>query len=182
MWESLFSLQWATEQCIWAAPSKKSVFEYSQKCTHSDSFHACSQFHPGICSPLTHYLMSNDSISGQRRLWSECVEADLGLRCSHMPEDTFSHGAAHFIITKTYLYNVDPLKPYFYKVKLGFTGVYIIFLFLLKNIECGYSLEPPRWGGSNEYPQSMFWAEVWKIPEFFIWKCSFFGGEIFSIF
>ena len=25
-----------------------------------------------------------------------------------------------------------------------------------KNIDCGYSLEPPRWGGSNEYPQSMF--------------------------
>ena len=21
---------------------------------------------------------------------------------------------------------------------------------------CGYSLEPPRWGGSNKYPQSMF--------------------------
>ena len=50
----------------------------------------------------------------------------------------------------------DPLKPHFYIVKLGFTGVYIIFLFLLKNIDCGYSLEPPRRGGSNEYPQSMF--------------------------
>ena len=24
-----------------------------------------------------------------------------------------------------------------------------------KNIDCGYSLEPPRRGGSNEYPQSM---------------------------
>ena len=24
------------------------------------------------------------------------------------------------------------------------------------NIDCGYSLEPPRKGGSNEYPQSMF--------------------------
>ena len=31
-------------------------------------------------------------------------------------------------ITKTYLYNFDPLKPHFYIVKLGFTGVYIIFL------------------------------------------------------
>ena len=26
---------------------------------------------------------------------------------------------------------------------------------MLKNIDCGYSLEPPRRGGSNEYPQSM---------------------------
>ena len=29
-------------------------------------------------------------------------------------------------ITKTCLYNFDPLKPHFYLVKLGFTGVYII--------------------------------------------------------
>ena len=31
-------------------------------------------------------------------------------------------------ITKTYLYNFDPLKPQFHIVKLGFTWVYIIFL------------------------------------------------------
>ena len=31
-------------------------------------------------------------------------------------------------ITKTRLYNFDPLKPHFYTVNLGFTGVYIIFL------------------------------------------------------
>ena len=82
-------------------------------------------------------------------------------------------------ITKTCLYNFDPIKLHFYIVKLGFTGVYIIFLFLLKNIDCGYSLEPPLRGGSNEYPQSMFWAEIWKISEFFylkkfsFWKWNF---------
>ena len=59
------------------------------------------------------------------------------------------------IITKTYLYNFDHLKPHFYIVKLGLTRVYI-FLFLLKNIDCRYSLEPPQRGGSNENPQSMF--------------------------
>ena len=59
-------------------------------------------------------------------------------------------------ITKTRLYDFNPLKPHFYIVKLGFTGVYIIFLILLKYIDCGHSLEPPRRGGSNEYPQSMF--------------------------
>ena len=31
-------------------------------------------------------------------------------------------------ITKTCLYNFNPLKPHFYTVKLRFTGVYIIFL------------------------------------------------------
>ena len=32
----------------------------------------------------------------------------------------------------------------FYIEKLGFAGVYLFFLFLLQNIDCGYSLEPPR--------------------------------------
>ena len=31
-------------------------------------------------------------------------------------------------IMKTRLCSFDPLKPHFYTVKLGFTGVYIIFL------------------------------------------------------
>ena len=38
-----------------------------------------------------------------------------------------------------------------------------IFLISAQNIDCEYSLEPPRRGGSNEYPQSMFWAEIRKI-------------------
>ena len=38
-----------------------------------------------------------------------------------------------------------------------------IFLTSAQNIDCGYSLEPPRRGGSNEYPQFMFWAEIRKI-------------------
>ena len=29
-------------------------------------------------------------------------------------------------------------------------------------MNCGYTLEPPRRGGSNEYPKSMFWAEIRK--------------------
>ena len=40
----------------------------------------------------------------------------------------FFSGAVFFHITKTCLYNFDPLKLHFYIVKLGFTGVCIIFL------------------------------------------------------
>ena len=36
------------------------------------------------------------------------------------------------LITKTRLYNIDPLKPHFYIVKLGFTGVCIYFLIYAK--------------------------------------------------
>ena len=53
-------------------------------------------------------------------------------------------------IAKTRLYNVDPLKQHFDIVKLWLTGVNIFFLFSAQNIDCGYSLEPPRRGGSNE--------------------------------
>ena len=38
-----------------------------------------------------------------------------------------------------------------------------IFHISAQNIDCGYSLEPPQRGGSNEYPQFMFWAEIRKI-------------------
>ena len=70
------------------------------------------------------------------------------------------------IITKTYLYNFDPLKPHFYIVKLGFTGVYIIVLISVQNIDCGYSLEPPRRGGSNEYHNLCFEQKYEKYQNF----------------
>ena len=38
----------------------------------------------------------------------------------------------------------------------GIMGIYLIFLFLIQNIYCEYSLGPPRQAGSNVYPQLMF--------------------------
>ena len=52
-----------------------------------------------------------------------------------------------------------------------------------QNIDCGYSLEPPRGGSSNEYPQSMFWTEIRKLmyipvnPIYYI-KVGFKGVKI----
>ena len=60
-----------------------------------------------------------------------------------------------YSIAKTCLYNADPLKPKLYIVKLGFTGVYIIFLISAQKHRLCYSLEPPRRGGSYEYTQSI---------------------------
>ena len=37
-----------------------------------------------------------------------------------------------------------------------------IFHISAQNTDCGYSLEPPRWDGSNEYPQSMFMSRNMK--------------------
>ena len=41
--------------------------------------------------------------------------------------------------------------------------ILIFFLIFAQNIDCGYTLEPPRRGSSNEYPQSMFWSKIRKI-------------------
>ena len=60
------------------------------------------------------------------------------------------------LIMKTCPCNVYPLEPHFYITQPGYVGVYLFFLFLLQNIDCGYSLEQPRRGGSSMYPQSMF--------------------------
>ena len=38
-----------------------------------------------------------------------------------------------------------------------------IFHIPAQNIDSGHSLEPPRRGGSNEYPQSMFFGKIRKI-------------------
>ena len=128
--------------------------------------------HPRICSPL------NDSVRGcegpdqtvwmRRLIWAFAFriypKAHFRLARStytcyrdglyRHPFTRGNKGSSN--ITKTCLYNFDTLKPHFYIVKLGFTGVNIIFLISAQNIDCGYSLEPPRRGGSNEYPQSIF--------------------------
>ena len=49
-----------------------------------------------------------------------------------------------------------PTEPPFYIERLENAGVYLFFLFLFQNIDCGYSLELSRQGGSNVYPISMF--------------------------
>ena len=45
--------------------------------------------------------------------------------------------------------------------KCGF--FFFIFRIFAQNIDCGYTLEPSRRGGSNAYPQSMFWSKKRKI-------------------
>ena len=60
-----------------------------------------------------------------------------------------------------------------------------IFLTFAQNIDCGYTLEPPRPGGSNEYPQSMFWSKNKKNrythanPSFTIYSLH---GHVFLMF
>ena len=51
-----------------------------------------------------------------------------------------------------YILKISALKTENFQIKKNSD----IFLISAQNIYSGYSLEPPRRGGSNEYPQSMF--------------------------
>ena len=79
------------------------------------------------------------------------MHSDQTLHWAH-----FGQPRAQFLITITRLCKFDSLKLHFCIVKLGFTGVYIIFLISAQKHSLWYSLEPPRRGGSNEYHSLCF--------------------------
>ena len=68
-------------------------------------------------------------------------------------------GQAKDYITKTRLFKYIEI---FTSKKLKISDKTNIFHISAQNIDCGYSFEPPRRGDSNEYPQSMCWAEIRK--------------------
>ena len=84
-------------------------------------------------------------------------------------------------------YENTPIQIYriFYNLKRKFSGKNAtIFHISAQNIDCGYSLEPPRRGGSNENPQSMFLSRNKKNnvypckPQFFCIKVGLKGVKI----
>ena len=83
----------------------KGVFEHAQKVQiQIDPAH--SQSHPGICRLLIHSKVSKNCVGGRRWPRSDCASAqsDQGLRCPHMPEDTFSHGIAQIMLSVDVLF------------------------------------------------------------------------------
>ena len=45
---------------------------------------------------------------------------------------------------------------------------------IAQDIDCGYTLEQPHLGGSNEYPQSVFWIKNKKNKVFCLLEALFF--------
>ena len=95
-------------------------------------------------------------ILGSFNLYNNCIPIYVAFKETRNSENSITNPESIHIIRKTYPCNVNPLKPDFCIVKLGYTGVNLFFLFLLQNIDCCYSLERPHRGGSNVYPQAMF--------------------------
>ena len=54
---------------------------------------------------------------------------------------------------------ISPPKTESFQIK-----ILILFHISAQNIDCEYSLEPPRRGGSNEHPQPMFLRKIMYTP------------------
>ena len=80
----------------------------------------------------------------------------------------------------TNIYKISPPKTENFQIKKSDS-----FHISAQNIDCGYSLEPPRRGGSNEYTQSMFLSRNKKNnvypcePQFYCIKVGFKGGQYY---
>ena len=117
-----------------------------------------------------HVRLANVQISLRIRVEWNLHRAQVGYifysqGCNFFSRTTNSNHTAR-IIAKTYLYNFDPLKPHFYIIKLGFTGVYIIFLISAQEHRLWVLVKPPRRGGSNEYPNLCFEQKCEKYQIF----------------
>ena len=105
------------------------------------------------CSP-TQYMDRVEDIRLIVKILTRRVAAktDLGLPHSYMSLGPFHYKTRLF----KYIENFTTKKG---KFSVKNSDIYLI---SASNISCVYSLEPPRRGGSNEYPQFMFSSKIRK--------------------
>ena len=89
------------------------------------------------------YAQRHNYIANEFKLETEWIILQMFRCCNIKVTPQLPRGGTSNI-TKSCPCNEHTLTLHFYIVKLGFTGVYNIFLFLLQNIDCRYSLEPPH--------------------------------------
>ena len=97
-----------------------------------------------------------------RESWSECFSC-IGLRVLVCVSFLFllvsgigcNFWFRHFITTTRLFKYIENFTTKYWKFSDKNSNIIHI---STQNINCRYSLEPPRWCVSNEYPQSMFWS------------------------
>ena len=120
------------------------------------------------CKPQFYYIKvgfkGGQNCIGMFSWWnvsteSKCTDQALRMRRMSLNFCTFHMLEDHYENTPIQIYrkfHLQKLKIFRYKNLRYFS-------YSCSKHRLRYSLEPPRRGGSNEYPQSMFWAEIWKI-------------------
>ena len=95
----------------------------------------------------------------------------------------YGHSYKRFSLRKPAYSNIlkiSPAKTEGFQIKQS-----DIFHISAQNVDCVYSLEPPRRGGSNKYSQSMFLSRTKKIiyfplnPSFTILKWGLRGSKLY---
>ena len=87
------------------------------------------------------------------------VSAMIKIVLVNMPFQIFDSLCVHYENMPIQIYwKILPPKNENFQIKF-----FYIFHISVQNIDCGYSLEPPHRGGSNEYQESMFLSRNKKI-------------------
>ena len=93
-------------------PDMRKIYRFRLSC-------ACAKYHSDLCSPFIHSVVFNDSVSRQRRSWSDCADAqaDLALAVRICPETCFGMERPNKIV---FLFKSGIAKhPFsFYKTKM----------------------------------------------------------------
>ena len=140
---------------FWSSFMKECDSKQSQKKVSRFVFSEMAGNLPSVSSPLKHIT----------NILEKELHSVIVVRSEYLLHNLLAMFMdSNVTITQTCLYNFDPLKPHFYRVKVEFTGVYIIFLIsaqkhrlrvlirtALANIDCGYLLEPPCRGKATIY-------------------------------
>ena len=86
---------------------------------------------------------------------------------SHIPKHVSVSRKIPLFSSQKHAYTVlTPLNSTFVQQNWGLEG-YTLLFFSAQNKYCGYSLEQPRWGSSNKYPQSVLSRTI-KTTRIFI--------------
>ena len=111
---------------------------------------------PEVCWAFQrHDIMLSSSAVDKQRLW-------IDARRSSGPEVILSDSGVEMILGNSVAWEKEAcpcnILQYFHGCKNdNFRMIKCdVFVIFPQNIDRGYTLEPPQWGGSNEYPRAMF--------------------------
>ena len=148
---------------------KESIFSHRE---HILSFKSSLSFSKDSCTREPNSCLQK--LSPFNKWWQNLQKYPFSIKlyfCSKWPKPLLLKKSKlyvnHFKNTFHTHYENTPIQIYwkFYNQKLANFQIKNsnIFHISAQNIDCGYMLELPQRGGSNKYPQSMFWAEIRKI-------------------
>ena len=156
---------------IWTASREKCSSDFPSTqlfCAHVRPINrvTCLVFWLNFPFRLSPRCILTDYVTEQQMFWRECSSDPLLFVYTHYKKKAYSNKE-----------KISPPKTENFQIKNS------IFHISAQSIDCGYSIEPPRRGGANEYPQSMFLSKNKNNnvdpckPQFYYIKVGFKWGQ-----